>query len=178
MDVETTKPTNTGAIQYRTRQFRLIATCAFLNVSHAAVCAEVVNVGNDNSASFSETGMDRSAERHSQMMPLRASSVLGQARRFGSVGTVSAPARLATRQVTLASMSRLRFDPTLTSMAAPASGTRRSLPVGELNREGIVRARTLQIRDGAFYLVGSYAEHEETPQLETPQFDGDFAVRD
>ncbi len=173
MDVEATKPTNTGPSQCRARQFRLIATCAFLIVSHAAVCAEVVNIGNDNSASFSETGMDRSAERHSQMMPLRASSVLGQARRFGSVGTVSAPARPATRQVTLASMSRLRLDPTLPSMAAPASGTRRALPVGELNREGIVRARALQIRDGAFYLVGSYTDHEGTAQV-----DGDLAVSD
>ena len=47
------------------------------------------------------------------------------------------------------------------------------LPMGELNRAGIVRARALQIRDGAFYLVGSYADHEETAQV-----DGDHAVND
>ncbi len=173
MDVETTKPTNTWPIPCRARQIRLIATCAFFVVSNATVCAEVVTVGNDNPAPFSETGMQRSAERHSQMMSLRASLVLGQTRRFGSVGTVSGPARIANRQVTSDSTSRLRLDPALTSLAFPSSGLGRMLPMGELNRAGIVRARALQIRDGAFYLVGSYADHEETAQV-----DGDHAVND
>ena len=173
MDVETTKPTNTWAIQCRTRQFRLIATCAVFVVSNAAVFAEVATVGNVDPAFLSEAGIGISTDFGTFRTALRASPALGQARQFGSSGATSVSARTAARPVRSNSPPRLRLDPALTSLASTASGSGRMLPVGELNRAGIVRARTMQIRAGTLYLVGGYADHEEAAQL-----DGDHAVSD
>ncbi len=164
MDMEPAKHMEAKASQSRSRQRQLIAACALYVGSHVTVCAEVAAVADGGSRFVSEADMRVSAERHTHPMPLRASSALDFQRQ---VGGVSAAAPIATRSARSTSIPPgLRLAPALAIRATAAgSASKLVLPAGELSCTGIIRATAVQIRDGAFYLVGGYSDHDGMAQI-------------
>jgi hypothetical protein len=163
MDMESAKHMEARASQSRSRQCQLIAACALYIGSSVAVRAEMVPAADGGFRFVSGAEIPVSAELHSHPMPLRVSSALDSLRRVDGVPTA---APLAARPTRSFSAPRLRLAPALASRATAAnSGSKLVLPAGELSRAGIVRATAVKIRDGAFYLVGSYSDHDGTVQI-------------
>lgn len=170
MDMESAKHMESRASRSGPRQFQLIAACALYLGLNVAVCAEVAVVADGGARFMSEADMRVSAEPYTHPMLLRASSALDSLRRVGGVST-GVP--IAARPARSISTPRLRLAPALTDRATAANfGSKLVLPAGELSRTGIVRATAVKIRDGAFYLVGDYSDHDGTAQIA-----GDDAVR-
>lgn len=153
---------NSGPTDGRWRQFQLIAASVLFAASSGAVCAQdgYGMAANDNlPPSASSADRLHSGQIAVSPMPLRTSSALTPLRRIAEIRSATKIAPKDGTEPTGSSMTpRLRLDPALASTVA--SGARLSLPRGELNRAGIIRATAVQVRDGGFFLVGDYFDTE------------------
>lgn len=156
---------NTGPTDRWLRQIRVIATAAVLACSGGAAWAQSggVQTSIDDAPPFA-TSVEgpRFAKIASSAMSLKASEVLAPRRKRAAGRSVSSfGSTTVMRPSGLVAAPRLRLDQDLADSGKGKTGARPVIPQGDLNRTGIVRATAVRFRDGAFFLVGDYVDHED-----------------
>jgi hypothetical protein len=168
MGMRTTKHMETGPSEGWLHHLRVIAVCVlFINSSGmiSAQASSAVFAGREIPPSSSSSGPRLSSGVDIPPTALRASAVLAPGRRVARISatanTALSDARSASSSASSLWQPRLRLDHVLANVAKQQEPeSRRALPQGDLSRAGIVRATAVQIRGGAFFLVGDYFDHE------------------
>lgn len=155
----------TGPTEWSLRQFQVIATAVVLAISGGAVFAqgELARAPCDDVPPFAASAeTPRSEAIAISPLSLRASEVLASPGKSAELRSAAKfAAKSGTRPLSHPASPKLRLDRGLAGSGRLQSFVARpTLPQGDLNRTGIVRATAILVRDGGFFLVGDYFDHE------------------